>query len=359
MPHYQIFMKAKEIILLGILTILYIGCKKEGGGFLLKGKIDGNFDGYIFLKYNDLLDSSLVVNQSFIFKGKVPFPTLGVLSPARPASNDNMTVATIMLENSLINISTKYSYRNSNMGMMKFLDVDSIYGSKSQDLRNRFEDKMNKTVHNEGIDSMKKVSLYNNLHEFISDNPKSVMSGEYLADLGSYYNYLNANQLEILLTLMDTSYQVKDDLHKIRKLIKQSKIFENGKKPPNIILPNQEGQMINRLSLNGKVVLLEFWASWCVPCRQANPELVNIYDSYKTEGFEILGVSIDKHIREWKTAIIEDNLSWPQVIDSLRSTEKTYNLNSIPFNLLLNREGEIIAQNVKPIELREILNKEL
>ena len=338
-----------------MLTAVFFGCKKEDSGFLLNGKIAGNYNGYIFLKYNDLLDSSLVADNSFTFKGKVAYPTVGVLYPGRPSSTDMMTLGTLMLENSTINIYAKYSFGNSNMGMTKFLDIDSIHGSKNQDLRDRFEDKMSETVHNEKVDSIKGGSLYSNLHEFISDNPRSVMSGEYLARLGSYYNYLNDDQFETLLKLMDTSYQEKGDLNKIRSLIKQSKLFEDGNIPPDIILPNQEGKMMDRLSLNGQVVLLEFWASWCAPCRQTNPELLNVYDSFKTEGFEIFGVSIDRNVQEWQVAIKEDNLGWPQVIDSLRSTQKSYNLNSIPFNLLLDREGRIMAQNVKPDELRKIL----
>ncbi len=334
-------------------------CRKERDGFILNGKIDGDFSGYIYLKYNDLLDSSLVSNNSFIFKGKVPYPTRGILFPGRPSSTDEMTLGTVMVENSSINISAKYSVGNSSMGMTKFLDIDSISGSKSQNLRNRFEDKMIKTVYNEENDSIKKVSLYNNLHEFISVNPKSTMSAEYLDELGSNYSFLNGNRLEFLLKLIDTSYQDKDRINKIRSLIIQRKLFENGNTPPDIVLPNPEGKMINRLSLKGKVVLLEFWASWCAPCRQTNPELLNIYNTFKNEGFEILGISIDKNAEAWKRAIKEDKLSWTQVIDSLRSTEKTYNINSIPFNLLLNHKGEIIAQNIKPIELRKILNNKL
>ncbi len=311
------------------------------------------------MKYNDLVDSSLVRNHSFLFKGNVPIPTIGILFPGRPTSNEEMTVGTIMLENSSIDIYSKYSFRDSNFGMMKFFDIDSIKGSKSQDTRNRFEDKIGETVHSEKDITKRKNALFKNLHKFISDNPKSVMSGEYLANLGSYYNDLNANQLEILLALMDTTDQTKGDMHKIRSLIKQRKLFAYGKRPPDIVLPNQEGKLINRSSLNGKIVLLEFWASWCAPCRQTNPELLKIYDSFKDEGFEILGISIDNRKIDWQTAIQEDGLSWPQVIDSLRTMETTYNLNSIPFNLLLSREGGIMVQNVKPFELSEILMKDL
>lgn len=352
-------MNTKRPFLFVMCIILFINCGKENEGFILNGKIDGDYNGLIYLRYNDLIDSTIVVKNSFAFKGNVPNPTKGILYPGRPSSKENMTLGIFMLENSSIKTFSKYSVRNSNMGMTKFLDIDSISGSKSQNLRNHFEDKMIKTVYNEKIDSLKGLSLYNNLHEFISNNPKSVMSGEYLADLGSNFNYLNEKQFEALLKLMDTTYQAKGDMAKISALIKQSKLFAIGNRPPDIILPNQEGIIIDRLSLNGKIVLLEFWASWCAPCRQTNPELVDVYNSYKDEGFEILGISIDKNKDDWQTAINEDGLSWTQVLDSLRTTQLTYNLNSIPFNLLLDKDGEIIAQNIKPIELIPILKKKL
>lgn len=352
-------MKMKKAFLLGILTILFINCKEGGDRFIVNGKIAGDFDRYIYLKYNNTIDSSLVLNNRFSFEGKVSQPVKGTLYPGVPTSKDPMTLGIFMLENSTINISTIYSERMSNGEKVKFLDIDSISGSKSQDVRSRFDAKLNETVHSEENDSVKKVALYDNLHQFLSDNPKSTMSGEYLADLGGFYNQLNGSELESLLKLIDTSYQHKGHLNKVRDLITQRRLFENGNTPPDIILPNEKGEMTNRLSFNGKVVLLEFWASWCAPCRQANPELLNIYNSFNNEGFEILGISIDQDLDAWKAAIKEDDLSWTQVIDSLRSTAKTYNLNSIPFNLLLNREGQIIAQNVKPIELREILKNEL
>lgn len=349
----------KKTFLLGILTILFINCNKGNDGFIVNGRIEGDFNRYIYLKYNNIIDSSLVLNNTFSFKGKVSQPVKGILYPDIPTSKDPMTLGIFMLENSTIDISINYSERISNGENIKFFDINSIIGSKSQDVRSRFDAKLINTVLNEENDSVKMVALYDNLYEFLSDNPKSTMSAEYLADLGGSYNQLNGSELENLLKLIDTSYQHIGHLNKVRDLIIQRKLFRNGNTPPEIVLPNEEGEMINRLSFNGKFVLLEFWASWCAPCRQANPELLKIYNSFNNEGFEILGISIDQDLDAWKTAIKEDGLSWTQVIDSLRSTTKTYNLNSIPYNLLLNREGQIIAQNVKPIELREILKNEL
>ena len=352
-------MNIKKIITLGIFLILFTNCKKERDGFLLKGKIDGDYKGYIYLKYNNLMDSTLVSNNAFEFKGYVQHPTKALLFPGNPDLYDKMSIGLFMIENSLIETSLKYSEKISDNSLWKYLDMDTISGSNSQRIRKNFEDRLLKTVHNEKNDSIKKQSLFTNLHKFISDNPQSEMCGEYLSNLCSYYDYLNSNQMETLLNIMDTSYQNKNDINKISKLIKQRKLFALGNTPPKLILPNTESKLVNRMSFNGKIVLLEFWASWCLPCRQTNPELVKIYDNHKDKGFEILGISIDEHKTDWKLAIKEDKLIWPQVIDSLRTTEKTYKLNSIPFNLLLNRRGEIIAQNVKPVKLDGILNDEL
>ena len=128
-----------------------------------------------------------------------------------------------------------------------------------------------------------------------------------------------------------------------------------GKIPPKISLPNQQGELINIQELKEDFVLLEFWASWCAPCRQTNPELLKIYNFFKNDSFEIFGVSMDNDVDKWKKAIKEDSLGWIQVIDTTGRTKQTYNLSSIPYNLLLNKEGKIIARNIKLKNLKEIL----
>jgi peroxiredoxin len=112
----------------------------------------------------------------------------------------------------------------------------------------------------------------------------------------------------------------------------------------------------------GKYVLLEFWASWCDPCRQENPNLRKIYTNYKDKGFEILGFSIDNNKTAWKKAIEKDSLSWVNVTDSDGSYSKMaalYNVRAIPANFLINPEGIIVATTVRGGALEQKLKEEI
>lgn len=352
-------MNFKKLLTFGFLVVLLINCEKVENSFNLKGKIDGDYNGFIYLKYNDKIDSALVLNNMFEFKGGVQYPTTAILFPDNPKLNKRMTVVSFMLENSIIKTTLKYSENISDNESMKFLDLETISGSESHNTRIDFEEILVKTVHNEENDSLKKEAIYSNLYKFISENPESEMCGEFLYDLSAYYNLLSADQMETLLKMTDISFQKRNDIEKISKLIKQRKLFAIGNEPPDLILPNMEDKLVNVKSFNDRIVLLEFWASWCLPCRSTNPALLKIYNDYNHKGFEIIGISIDKDKSDWKLAIKEDNLNWPQTIDSLGTTAESYNLNSIPFNLLLNKKGKIIAHNIKPNKLNEILNNKL
>jgi thiol-disulfide isomerase/thioredoxin len=106
-----------------------------------------------------------------------------------------------------------------------------------------------------------------------------------------------------------------------------------GQKAPNIVLPAMNGDSVSLGDLKGKVVLVDFWASWCGPCRQNNPYLVKLYSRYQDKGFEILSVSIDKKSADWKKAVNTDNLKWIQVIDDKgweASTTMVYGVDAIP-----------------------------
>jgi thiol-disulfide isomerase/thioredoxin len=127
--------------------------------------------------------------------------------------------------------------------------------------------------------------------------------------------------------------------------------------------PSPDGNTISLSSLQGKIVLVDFWASWCGPCREYNPTLLNIYNKYHDKGFEIYSVSLDKDLRKWKKAIKKDNLTWIHVSD-LKGWDSRpaadYGVEAIPASVLLDKDGKIIAVNPEGSslekKLKELLN---
>ncbi len=133
---------------------------------------------------------------------------------------------------------------------------------------------------------------------------------------------------------------------------------KTGSDAPEINLPSPNGSNIALSSLRGKVVLIDFWASWCGPCRKEMPNVKAAYAKYRSKGFEIYGVSLDKEKDAWLEAIAKDGLTWPQVSDLKFwdcEAAKLYNIQSIPATVLLDKEGKIIAKNLRGVELEKKL----
>lgn len=127
-----------------------------------------------------------------------------------------------------------------------------------------------------------------------------------------------------------------------------------GETVPEIELPGIKDSIIRLSSLNGKVVMIDFWASWCGPCRAANPYLQKLYSKYKDKGFEIFAVSLDTKSKEWLKAIKQDKLRYTQVIDNSGWRSKVaerYFVDQLPTNFLLDRTGKIVAIDLEGKEL--------
>ena len=128
-----------------------------------------------------------------------------------------------------------------------------------------------------------------------------------------------------------------------------------------IRLPDAKGDTLSLISLKGKVVLLDFWASWCMPCRSANRKLVKIYSKYQSKGFEIYGVSLDENSKDWLKAVAKDKITWIQVNEQGgswdASTAQQWNISAIPTSFLVNRKGDIVAMNLEPEELEKALKE--
>jgi peroxiredoxin len=136
--------------------------------------------------------------------------------------------------------------------------------------------------------------------------------------------------------------------------------IKQGYDAPDIALPSANGDTIRLSSLKGKVVLLDFWASWCGPCRNSNKELTKLYPKYKAKGFEIFGVSIDADRDNWVKAIRKDKINWLQVNDPGDWSAKIvaqWGLYGIPTSYLIDKDGKLIAMDLEGKELEKALKK--
>lgn len=155
----------------------------------------------------------------------------------------------------------------------------------------------------------------------------------------------------------DKIVQMENALAEQKAMEAATKKVDIGVEAPEIVQKNPKGQDLRLSDLRGQVVLVDFWASWCKPCRIENPNLVKAYNKYKNQGFTIFSVSLDKDRNAWLQAIEQDNLTWEYHTSDLKfwqnAAAQLYGVNSIPAAFLLDREGKIVGKNLRGAQLEE------
>lgn len=203
-------------------------------------------------------------------------------------------------------------------------------------------------------------------HQFVDNNPNSpaLITTLNQFDLINEIDYVRKIEAALAVSMKGSEYhrmmtttlsQVENQIKFIEMQKQQEELVANLLKPgssaPEIALTNPDGRLIKLSSLKGKYVLIDFWASWCGPCRKENPTVVALYNKYRDKGFDIYSVSLDKDKEKWMQAIQQDGLIWSSHVSDLlmwnSSVVPLYGINSIPFTVLLDKSGNVIATNLR------------
>jgi hypothetical protein len=391
-----VLVSALVVVLVAIGLLFYVLNGKSAKGFVVQGKIENLEGKTVFLseyKESGIVNiDSIVMPKSGNFKlvGETTFPKFFLL---RISPTDHITL--LIDSTDIINISA-----NSN----NFISSYKVDGPENMMLVKQLEDRIQLTlskkdslakVYEASIDSKSVDSLakeidkkFNKIVEeqiafskkFIEAHPGSMANLLALSQQiipGSVNVFTMPDDMvyyEKVYSSLSIKYPISPDVIQLHNFITRAK-SQNQRKPvaksygigdivPDISLNNQDGKIISLYSLRGKYVLLQFWAGWSRESRRDNAKLVRNYQKYKSKGFEIFQVSLDKEKSRWIEAIKEDQLGeWLHGSDLLfwgSTPAKAYNISTIPTNFLLNKNGEVIAINLYGealgAKLQEIFN---
>jgi len=355
----------KKIIYLLLITLFIASCASEPH-YVVRGQIDGSDNITFYLQKRDAgqivtIDSAVSKKGSFIMKGgKIDYPQMVQL-----VTRDTRQRTSFYLENSEITIT----------GSLDSLFIAKITGSKTQDEYQSFVDS-NKPLSEKysvlileyqaarqagdaaKIAKAEKTAegLQNEMTDlqksFVINNPSSYVAPSILSSL-SYE--MEAYEIESIINGMDTAVAAIPQIKSLKERAMVMKSVAVGKKAPDFTMNDVNGNPVTLSSKTGsKLLLIDFWAAWCGPCRQENPNVVKVYSEFHNRGFDVFGVSLDRSKEDWIKAIADDKLAWAHVSDLQywsNAAAKMYAVNSIPANFLLDETGTIIARNLRGEDL--------
>ena len=360
-------MKIKISIIIALLPLF---AAAQTPGFTISGKIGNlNAPAKIYLDYSDNgaghTDSAILVNGAFSFSGHADDISTARISLDHTGEGKQASIFKggdniyIYFANENMTIASKDSLINAKVTGSKVYDEQQAYnktiGGSIMEIdriaNGRFSSgtpaQQKDTVFIKAIDGWFRKKIADRTVaqiQFAKDNPHSFFA--VVALMESAGSKMNVAQVEPIYNSIDEKWRVTGLGKDMAKRIQAAKAVNVGDAAPEFTLNDASGKPVSLASLKGKVVLIDFWASWCEPCRAESPNLKTQYKLYKDKGFEIISVSLDTDRKSWLKAIADDGLTWLQVSDlkGYRSNAvQSYGIGGVPSFFLIGRDGKIIA----------------
>jgi len=377
-------MKIRSVVLLSVLPALGFS---QSFTYTLKGKV-GHYSSpaKMFLTYSfpgkkAIIDSALIEDGNFIFSGKADRPVNATLILKKSAAKISLSKISeesqqqLYLEPGLIEVradsllnTSKIKGGKLNIAYAQYIQAitPAVDGIKKVLTSFSVDHTLTSDQATKKIDSL--MPVYDRSHyTFIAAHPGSEVS---IYALEAYIaNDKNLSEASELFSKLSAKLQESNRGKAFREVLESKKHDLYSQKPTNIgnvapefEQPDVSGNKVSLSQFKGKYILLDFWASWCKPCRAENPNLVEVYQKYKEKGMEIISVSLDgaSQKKAWLKAIQADGLTWLQVADLKawqNSAALIYGIKAIPENYLIDPAGKIIAKNLRGEELRSTLSK--